>query len=216
MNDSSYFVMFPSKYLEVLSARKCILMGVLIGLSKREGYAYPSNQTLSKIMNVSMDSIQRDLQSLEELKYIKRQVERNDKKEIISRKIYILDLTADLRLPLSADLRLPSPQKCGSNIDKSININKDISMFETIWNLYKKKGVKETAKKAFEKLSKDEIDLIQSHIPKYIDCHEKAEKVDFIPHLSTYLNQKRWNDELPYLPKKQIELTSNKPKIATL
>lgn len=216
MNDSSYFVMFPSKYLEVLSARKCILMGVLIGLSKREGYAYPSNQTLSKIMNVSMDSIQRDLQSLEELKYIKRQVERNDKKEIISRKIYILDLTADLRLPLSADLRLPSPQKCGSNIDKSININKDISMFETIWNLYKKKGVKETAKKAFGKLSKDEIDLIQSHIPKYIDCHEKAEKVDFIPHLSTYLNQKRWNDELPYLSKKQIELTSNKPKLATL
>ena len=216
MNDSSYFVMFPSKYLEVLSARKCILMGVLIGLSKREGYAYPSNQTLSKIMNVSVDSIQRDLQSLEESKYIKREVERNEKKEIVSRKIYILDLTADLRLPLTADLRLPSPQKCDSNRDKSININNDINMFETIWSLYKKKGVKETAKKAFEKLSKNEIESIQTHIPKYIECHELADKVDFIPHLSTYLNQKRWNDELPYSPKKPIEVTSNKPKIATL
>lgn len=158
MNDSSYFVMFPSKYLDVLSARKCILMGVLIGLSKREGYAYPSNQTLSKIMNVSVDSIQRDLQSLEESNYIKREVERNDKKEIVSRKIYVLDLTADLRLPLTADLRLPSPHECGSNkdnfdIDKyNIDLLPEWKSILGEWLLYKKQKKKSYTQIGLDKL----------------------------------------------------------------
>ena len=158
MNDSSYFVMFPSKYLEVLSARKCILMGVLIGLSKREGYAYPSNQTLSKIMNVSVDSIQRDLQSLEESKYIKREVERNEKKEIISRKIYVLDLSADLRSPLSADLRSPSPQECDSNKDNfdinKYNIDLQPEWKSTLgeWLLYKKQKKKSYTEIGLNKL----------------------------------------------------------------
>jgi hypothetical protein len=31
------------------------------------------------------------------------------------------------------------------------------------------------------------------------DIHRKAEKMEYTsPHFSTYINQKRWNDELPY------------------
>jgi len=177
MNDSSYFVMFPSKYLDVLSARKCILMGVLIGLSKREGYAYPSNQTLSKIMNVSVDSIQRDLQSLEELNYIKREVERNHKKEIISRKIYIVDLTADFRLPLTADLRLPSPHECGNNKDNfdinKYNIDLQPEWIETLneWLKYKKQKKKNYTEIGLSKLvSKIKTDYISlKHFQDSVD-----------------------------------------------
>ena len=82
-NESSFFVMFPTRYLETLTPRQSILMGVLIGMAKKEGYAYPSNQTLSSIINVSVDSIQRDLQYLEENKYIIRHIIRNEKKEIV-------------------------------------------------------------------------------------------------------------------------------------
>ena len=125
-NESSFFVMFPTRYLETLTPRQSILMGVLIGMAKKEGYAYPSNQTLSTIINVSVDSIQRDLQYLEENKYILRQIIRNEKKEIVDRRIYINDLTADLQLPLTAELRLPSPQNCDSNNNKKDNNNHKI------------------------------------------------------------------------------------------
>ena len=127
------------------------------------------------------------------------------------------EVISNLQGGVISNLIPPSYQDCNSNKDNSIKIiDKNISMFETIWNLYQKKGVKQTAKKAFDKLRADEIEIIQTHIPKYIECHEKADKMDFIPHLSTYLNQKRWNDELPYSPKKEIEITFNKPKLATL
>ena len=66
------------------------------------------------------------------------------------------------------------------------------------WDLYQKKGIKATAIRSFQKLRKDEIELILTHIPKYIEAHRAASKMEFIPHFSTYLNQKRFNDELPY------------------
>lgn len=143
-NESSFFVMFPTRYLETLTPRQSILMGVLIGMAKKEGYAYPSNQTLSTIINVSVDSIQRDLQYLEENKYILRHIIRNEKKEIVDRRIYINDLTADLQLPLTAELRLPSPQNCDNNNNKKDNNNINIDLPQEYlesfnkWMQYKK------------------------------------------------------------------------------
>jgi hypothetical protein len=74
----------------------------------------------------------------------------------------------------------------------------DQESFERVWNMYGKKGIKETSKKAFNKISKKDVELILTHIPKYIEAHRKAEKMEYLPHFSTYINQKRWNDELPY------------------
>lgn len=143
-DESSFFVMFPTRYLETLTPRQSILMGVLIGMAKKEGYAYPSNQTLSNIINVSVDSIQRDLQYLEENNYIIRQIIRNEKKEIVDRRIFIKDLTAELPIPLTAELRLPSPQNCDNNSNKKDNNNINIDLPQEYlesfnkWMQYKK------------------------------------------------------------------------------
>jgi hypothetical protein len=40
--------------------------------------------------------------------------------------------------------------------------------------------------------------------------------MEFIPHFTTFINQKRWNDELPYQKIKPLDNTTNKPKLATL
>ena len=208
------FVLFPTHYLEHMTPRQAVLMGMLIGMAKKNGYAYPSNKTISTILNMTTITVQRELAILEEKGFLTRQLIRDNNNQVVSRKIYP-HIKTDT--PLISNLIPPSYQDCNSNKDNSIKIiDKNISMFETIWNLYQKKGVKQTAKKAFDKLRTDEIELIQTHIPKYIECHQKADKMDFIPHLSTYLNQKRWNDELPYSPKKESEITFNKPKLATL
>lgn len=71
-------------------------------------------------------------------------------------------------------------------------------IFEWFWNAYQKVGVKKTSLTAFKKLSKNEMLLIKEHLPKYLDNHHRNGKMQFLPHFSTYLNQRRWENKLPY------------------
>jgi len=206
------FVLFPTNYLEHMTPRQAVLMGMLIGMSKRSGYAYPSNKTIGTILNMTTITVQRELAILEEKGFLTRQLIRDDNNQVVSRRIYP-HIKTDTTL--ISNLIPPSYQNCNSNKDNTICIN-DKYTFDYFWDLYKKKGVKETAKKAFKKLNDSEKELLVTFIPKYIEHHTKADKIDFLPHFSTFLNQKRWNDELPYKIKEVAQITPNKPKLATL
>ena len=76
--------------------------------------------------------------------------------------------------------------------------------FETIWQLYGKIGNKKTSQSLFNKLSNKDKEAIANHIPLYIKNHNDNDKQDFIPHFTTYLNQRRWEDALPYKTKEVI------------
>jgi hypothetical protein len=81
------------------------------------------------------------------------------------------------------------------------------NLFDELWSLYTKQGNKKTSNSAFNNLTKKEIEIVKLHIPDYIKNHIDNDKMNFLPHFSTYLNQKRFNDELPY-KSKQIETVS--------
>jgi hypothetical protein len=216
------FVFFPTEYLEHMTCRQAVLMGMIIGMAKKSGYAYPSNKTIGTILNMTTTTVQRELQLLEEKGFLTRQLIRDANKQIIARRIYPTikidrGVAPNLGGGVVSDLSIPSPQNCNSNIDNTISINnKGIYDFKHFWDLYKRKGTKVTAEKAFNKLSNDEKQLLLTFIPKYVQNHEDAAKMEFIPHFATFINQKRWNDELPYQIIKPIEITTKQPKIATL
>jgi DNA-binding Lrp family transcriptional regulator len=84
----SKFIIFESSILDDLNHRQAILMGLLNGMAKKEGYAYLKNATICELLKASESTVKSDLKTLEELKYIKREVIRNDKKEVIQRRIY--------------------------------------------------------------------------------------------------------------------------------
>ena len=73
--------------------------------------------------------------------------------------------------------------------------------FDEFYKLYPRKVGRFMAKKSFNKLSKRERLLAYDGLINYIKFweHNKTEK-QFIPHPSTFINQKRWEDELD-LPK---------------
>ena len=73
--------------------------------------------------------------------------------------------------------------------------------FEDFYQLYPRKVSRHTAKKSFNKLSKRDKMLAHDGLINYIKFwkYNKTEK-QFIPHPSTWINQKRWEDELD-LPK---------------
>jgi len=85
----------------------------------------------------------------------------------------------------------------------------DISVFEEFWNLYEKKLNKEESLSAFKKIKSSEYDLIKSHIPIFV---KQFKDKQFQPYFSTYLNKKRWQDEVQI----QTQVITNKPKFGTL
>ena len=90
------------------------------------------------------------------------------------------------------------------NINRNININRDVnsnhiqSLFNTFWDIYPKKIAKEYAYKCFIKI--DNLESIFDTIIESIKRHKMWRgwsDARYIPHPSTFINQRRWEDELP-------------------
>lgn len=90
------------------------------------------------------------------------------------------------------------------------NVKKEVDKhFEEIWELYNKKVNKQSSYKAFKRINKSQYPIIKEHIQKFVKTQENKQ---FQPHLSTYLNGKRWEDEIPNISKSEFKLKN----IATL
>ena len=68
-------------------------------------------------------------------------------------------------------------------------------LFDLCWKAYPRKEGKAVAKRAWVKLKEEDILLIQQHLPLF-KKESSAKEKRFIPHFSTYLNQRRFEDEV--------------------
>jgi hypothetical protein len=77
---------------------------------------------------------------------------------------------------------------------KEINI-----LFDVFWNLYDKKvGSKSKCEKKWNKLTDTDREKIIQSLPSFIaSIHDRQ----YQPYPETYLNNKRWEDEIPVKPK---------------
>lgn len=187
-----------------------ILYAVITNLSDEHGKCFPSNGYLADIMNSSEETIRRHLQALEGKRYIYRHV------TLIKgrRQRYLSLAPVEQKKHPHNDKGTP-PQSYGvpptelrgiitkTNNKKEytplVSTNVDTNTpFENIWNMYGKKVGKQPALRSWKRLSKTERLQVEQHLPKYIENHRSADKLKFLPHLSTYLNQKRYLESLPY------------------
>ena len=78
-------------------------------------------------------------------------------------------------------------------------------IFNEVWKAYatvstRQPGSKKDARNKFKRLTSDELELIRVHLPKYLKNHVAAAKTDYLPNFTTYLNQRRYEDEkMPYV-----------------
>ena len=80
-------------------------------------------------------------------------------------------------------------------------VSNHIDRFEDFWQMWPRKKSKEDARKAWKKI-KDQpatLLLIQQHLTALRDAGEWRDK-QFIPYPATYLNGKRWEDEVDNQP----------------
>lgn len=78
--------------------------------------------------------------------------------------------------------------------------------FENFWKEYPEKVGKGKAFDTWKKLSKSEIKTCIDAIKKQVDGNHFKNKsgVDYIPHPTTWLNQKRWEDEIKKINKLEV------------
>ena len=73
--------------------------------------------------------------------------------------------------------------------------------FEQFWKFYPRKVAKVVAKRSWKRLPKKDIEAIFNVYKEHL-LRWKFKEVQFIPHASTWINQRRWEDELEALPDK--------------
>lgn len=83
-------------------------------------------------------------------------------------------------------------------------------LFADFWAMYPRRVAKRVAEKAWSKLTPDEQRAAVMALPDHIRYWRQTDRSDeLIPHASTWLNQGRWEDELPQVERRSVvnELT---------
>lgn len=166
---------------------------------------------LEKICKESKDTINGILNNLEKYEYLERNQERDDKGRFIDWKYDIYEIPKHLynNLPYpknpdmdNQDIENPDMENYTQlntnkeNTKKSNTENKEIykERFETFYKAYPKHIKKAKVEEWFDKHKPDEktFNLIMEQLNRFKKIWKDPE---YIPHPTTWLNQKRWEDE---------------------
>lgn len=104
-NNIGYYAVIPATVLfnNELKPNEKLLYALITTLANKEGYCYASNKYLGDKLNVEPQTISKWIGNLRNFNYLVIDIIRNDKKEIIQRRIYTNDI------PYISNNRSPYP-----------------------------------------------------------------------------------------------------------
>lgn len=90
-NKPNYFAIIPAeiRYDKNLKAIEKLMYGEITALANKEGYCFATNKYFAELFGVANNTVSRWISNLEKQGYIKILIIRNDKKQIVERRIYI-------------------------------------------------------------------------------------------------------------------------------
>ena len=137
-NKIGYYAIIPATVLfnEKIKANEKLLYAIITVLSNKEGYCYASNSYLGRLLNAQPHTISKWVSHLKELGFVCLDIIKNDKGEIIQRRIYPNDTpyTINKTYPYAINRTEGMSQKGQYNniIDNNINNNKIDRLFNYI------------------------------------------------------------------------------------
>ena len=216
-----YWAVIPAgvRYNEQIPPNAKLLYAEISSLTQEDGYCWATNEYFHKVFGFSERTIQNLLNSLLNAGYIR--IENGDSKK---RKIYAginplrsLNETNPAKncgVEPRRNLRGNPAEICGVDEKHIINKNnikntKDdrvcawmTERFDGLWNYYPhdKRGSKQRAVKAWNQLRPDSetIDDIARGL-QYLQSTDEWQRGIGIPHVSTFLNNRCWEDALELL-----------------
>ena len=206
MEKPSYFAILIAdvRYDKTLKPLARLLYAEITALCNKEGYCWAGNQYFADLYEVDKNTVSGWIGQLKTRGYITVQLEyKEGTKQILNR--YIRINGEGIHKIIDTSL-----QKDGYPINEIIEVNKTINntfnntvnnkdYFSQFWDFYPRKAGKEAARKAWNNLQPNEelMALIANNIQERIDKGEwRKDNKSYILHASTFLNQKRWEDEV--------------------
>ena len=206
MEKPSYFAILTAdvRYDKTLKPLARLLYAEITALCNKEGYCWAGNQYFADLYEVDKNTVSGWIGQLKTRGYITVQLEyKEGTKQIL--KSYIRINGEGIHKIIDTSL-----QKDGYPINEIIEVNKTINntfnntvnnkdYFSQFWDFYPRKAGKEAARKAWNNLQPNEelMALIANNIQERIDKGEwRKDNKSYILHASTFLNQKRWEDEV--------------------
>lgn len=208
----AYYATIPAtvRYDPELRPSAKLLYGELTALCDKTGYCWASNRYFAELYHLSDKTIAELLFQLERRGHIRREVVRSEKNEVVQRRIFA-----------GAFVVTPSPEKSGEGspeksgdpppknpADNNVNntsINNppiapqggEADEFDQFWQAYPKKVGKQAARKAFHRAKAPVETLLRAIARQKRSDQWSRDGGRFIPNPATWLNQGRWEDELP-------------------
>ena len=134
-NKPSYYAIIPSsvRYCEELKFAERLLYGEITALAGKEGYCFATNKYFADLYKVIPGTISRWISHLENLGFVNVKIIKNEKNQIIERRIYINDIYRDV-LSYTYEQKEQYPYNLKeqypiSKINKYNNINTRIDRF---------------------------------------------------------------------------------------
>lgn len=196
-----------------LSPVEKVMLGEISSLETDARGCYATNAHFAEFFNLSISRVSEIISGLANRGLLSVQLIR-DGKRIVERRIRLIDrfdfpkgYSENCANPFGKDGEPPSENTQGNNTNiNNTNNTKNLvraelenCSFDTFWKLYPRKVGKDKASKAWQKLQMTEalFDLIVSALAKHVLTPGwTKDNGQFIPHASTWLNGKRWEDEV--------------------
>ena len=183
-------------------ATKIVLYWIADHHNSETDACFPSLATLADECEMSKRAIQGHIDVLSDAGLIEK-VERKRGNGSRTSNGYRLNLTKqawqNLPPPIAESARAPVQNLPALNLGTNNlgNItSKNMFIFDDLWKIYPKKVGKGTARKAFAKaMTKATADQIEHSLSVFVRSWGSQDK-KFMPHLATWLNGERWDDEI--------------------
>lgn len=186
------------------SGQKLVLLMLADYTNDDTGQCNPSHERLAAKCCMGVATLKRHIDALEGLGLLTKipvfveSVQRPNQ--------YVLHIPgssnrADPQLKMSptpSSNRATEPITLTSNRTNTESVSQDDGYFAEFWRFYPNKVNKVGARKAFKKLK-----VTEQMLARMIDALEEQKKSEqwrnpkYIPHAQTWLNQERWEDEVP-------------------
>ena len=204
----SYYAIVPAnvRYNNSIPDGAKLLYGEITALSNQRGYCFATNARFAKLYNKSTRTIQNWIKALVKENYIYVDISYIGEDDS-QRKIYLRG--ENNFIPSMKKTSYPHENNCTHNNTSNNKENNNTvhsqknELFETsskyhfdkLWDRYAHKVNKQAAEKAYKRLSKKQIMEAVDGLARY-EAILEVTKVSKC-HVSTYLNGKRWLDEMP-------------------
>lgn len=181
-----------------LKGNELLIYAIIHGFSQTEGNVFSGSlQYLAEWTNSTKQGVMKNLKSLQD----KGLIGKNEK--YINGVKFCEYYTTEFNRVLN-NVEWGMKQSLPNNIENTIEENKTIYIdhsadwFNEFWNEYIKKVGKADAEKKFRKACTNENtfnQIMQALRKQNIESYSKREK-QYVPNPSTWLNQRRWEDEI--------------------